>query len=316
MMKVIFMGTPDFAVYSLEKLAGDQEIEIKGVVTQPDRKKGRGMKLQSSPVKKTALKLGLNLLQTDNVNSPNFIAELKELEPDIIVVVAFGQKLSREFLAIPSCGCVNLHASLLPQYRGSSPINKVIIDGNTITGVSTMYMDEGWDTGDIIYKKEVPIEKADTAGTLHDKLAVAGADLLLKTILDIAKGTAPREKQDDSLASFAYKLVKSDGEIDWSKEAKSVYNHVRGMNPWPGAFTHYQGELIKIWQVSIVEDNKYINNDKSVGEILVADEQNGLLVMTGKGLINLEKIQLAGKQRMLVEEFLRGYDLSPGSKFK
>ncbi|WP_353622077.1 methionyl-tRNA formyltransferase [Halocella sp. SP3-1] len=316
MMKVIFMGTPDFAVYSLEKLAGDQEIEIKGVVTQPDRKKGRGMKLQSSPVKKTALKLGLNLLQTDNVNSPNFIAELKELESDIIVVVAFGQKLSSEFLAIPSCGCVNLHASLLPQYRGSSPINKVIIDGNTITGVSTMYMDEGWDTGDIIYKKEVPIEKADTAGTLHDKLAVAGADLLLKTILDIAKGTAPREKQDDSLASFAYKLVKSDGEIDWSKEAKSVYNHVRGMNPWPGAFTHYQGELIKIWQVSIVEDNKYINNDKSVGEILVADEQNGLLVMTGKGLISLEKIQLAGKQRMLAEEFLRGYDLLPGSKFK
>ncbi|AZO95213.1 methionyl-tRNA formyltransferase [Halocella sp. SP3-1] len=315
-MKVIFMGTPDFAVYSLEKLAGDQEIEIKGVVTQPDRKKGRGMKLQSSPVKKTALKLGLNLLQTDNVNSPNFIAELKELESDIIVVVAFGQKLSSEFLAIPSCGCVNLHASLLPQYRGSSPINKVIIDGNTITGVSTMYMDEGWDTGDIIYKKEVPIEKADTAGTLHDKLAVAGADLLLKTILDIAKGTAPREKQDDSLASFAYKLVKSDGEIDWSKEAKSVYNHVRGMNPWPGAFTHYQGELIKIWQVSIVEDNKYINNDKSVGEILVADEQNGLLVMTGKGLISLEKIQLAGKQRMLAEEFLRGYDLLPGSKFK
>ncbi|QTL98149.1 methionyl-tRNA formyltransferase [Iocasia frigidifontis] len=315
-MKVIFMGTPDFAVYSLEKLAGDQEIKIKGVVTQPDRKKGRGMKLQSSPVKKTALKLGLNLLQTDNVNSPNFIAELKELEPDIIVVVAFGQKLSSEFLAIPSCGCVNLHASLLPQYRGSSPINKVIIDGNTITGVSTMYMDEGWDTGDIIYKKEVPIEKADTAGTLHDKLAVAGADLLLKTILDIAKRTAPREKQDDSLASFAYKLVKSDGEIDWSKEAKSVYNHVRGMNPWPGAFTHYQGELIKIWQVSIVEDNKYINNDKSVGEILVADEQNGLLVMTGKGLISLEKIQLAGKQRMLVEEFLRGYDLLPGSKFK
>ncbi|MTI61029.1 MAG: methionyl-tRNA formyltransferase [Firmicutes bacterium] len=315
-MKVIFMGTPDFAVYSLEKLADNQEIVLKGVVTQPDRKKGRGMKLQPSPVKKKALELGLNLLQTDNVNSPDFIAELKELEPDVIVVVAFGQKLSSEFLAIPSCGCVNLHASLLPQYRGSSPINKAIIDGNTITGVSTMYMDEGWDTGDIIYKKEVPLEKADTAGTLHDKLAVAGADLLLKTILDIAKGTAPREKQNDSLASFAYKLVKSDGEIDWSKEAKSVYNHVRGMNPWPGAFTHYQGELIKIWQVSIVEDNKYINNDKSVGEILVADEQNGLLVMTGKGLISLEKIQLAGKQRMLVEEFLRGYDLSPGSKFK
>ena len=309
-MKIIFMGTPDFAVPSLKKLAKDPEIDIAAVVTQPDREKGRGQKVRFSAVKKTALDLELSVLQSDNVNKKEFLQKLKELQVDFIVVVAFGQKLSEELLDLPEEACINLHASLLPEYRGSSPIHRAIIDGKKITGNTTMHMAPGWDDGDIIYQQEIKIKRDDTVGDLHDRLAEKGSKLLVKTLKDIKKRAAPRISQDDEKATFAYKIDKSLGEIDWSNSAEDIYNLVRGVNPWPGAYTHLNGNRIKIWKVEISNHK----SDKETGIVLKADN-NEILVQSGDGVIAIKKLQPAGAKKLSASDFLNGYDLEPGQKF-
>lgn len=311
-MKVIFMGTPDFAVPSLEGLADDNEIEVEAVVTQPDRKSGRGQKVHFSAVKSKAKELNIDVLQSENVNNDEFMQKLKNIKADFIVVVAFGQKLSPELLDLPEYGCINLHASLLPEYRGSSPIHRAIIDGKKITGNTTMYMDQGWDDGDIIYQQQVEIKRNETVGQLHDKLAQKGAELLVKSLKDIKAGEAPRIPQDDSKATFAYKIDKSLGKIDWNQSAEKIYNLVRGVNPWPGAYSELEGERIKIWESRI---SSHQNTDFEAGTIIKADTENGILVQTADGVISIEKLQLPGSKRLNAVDFLNGHQLAEQSKF-
>lgn len=310
-MKIVYMGTPDFSVYSLEKIFECKSFSIELVLTQPDRPGGRGQKLQASPVKRKAEELSLTILQSDNINTDDFIDRLREIAPDVLVVVAFGQKLSPEILEIPKYGCINLHGSLLPEYRGASPIHQAILDGRGVTGVTTMYMAEGWDTGDIIYKEEVRIEPTDTVGVLHDKLAEVGADLLIKTLQDIKNSTAPRKEQDHSKATYTAKIDKTTGKINWNAGAHRIYNQVRGTNPWPGAFTYYQDEVLKIWKTRIRDDYQLSSPLKS-GTILNADSKNGLLVQTGDGIIEIEELQISGRKRMLAKDFLHGYTIKTG----
>jgi methionyl-tRNA formyltransferase len=311
-MKIVFMGTPEFAVPSLLGLYNDQQIEIKAVVTQPDRKSGRGQKVHFSDIKKEALNHDLEVLQTENVNQEEFLDKLKAMQLDFIVVVAFGQKLSPELLAVPEYGCINLHASLLPEYRGSSPIHKAIIDGKKITGNTTMYMDQGWDDGDIIYQQKVKIKKDYTVGKLHDLLAEKGAELLLKTLKDVKSGEAPRISQSESEATFAYKIDKSLGAIDWNQSAEEIYNLIRGVNPWPGAYTKLDGQKIKIWESSISEHE---NSDYEAGTIIKADQDQGILVQTADGVLAVKKLQLPGGRRMNVRDFLNGHQLEEEKKF-
>ncbi|MFP4020721.1 MAG: methionyl-tRNA formyltransferase [Halanaerobium sp.] len=311
-MKIIFMGTPEFAVPSMLKLYNDDQIEIEAVVTQPDRKSGRGQNVHYSDIKEKALELDLEILQSENVNQSEFLTKLKKIDPDFIVVVAFGQKLSPDLLEIPDYGCINLHASLLPEYRGSSPIHRAIIDGKKITGNTTMYMDQGWDDGDIIYQQEIEIKEDDNVGDLHDKMAEKGAELLLKTLKDVKAGKAPRTAQDHSEATFAYKIDKSLGEIDWDQSAEEIYNLIRGVNPWPGAYTELDGDKIKIWESKISERE---NSSHKPGTIIKADHNDGILVQTGDGIISLEKLQLPGGKRLDVQDFLNGHQIDNKKRF-
>lgn len=312
-MKIVYMGTPEFAVPSLTALYNDEQIEIEAVITQPDRKSGRGQQVHYSDIKEKALDFNLKIMQSKNVNQKDFLNKLKHLEPDFIVVVAFGQKLSPELLEIPKYGCINLHASLLPEYRGSSPIHKAIIDGKKVTGNTTMYMAEGWDDGDIIYQQQVEIKEDETVGELHDKLAERGAELLLKTLKDLKAGKAPRIPQDDSEATFAYKIDKTLGEIDWSQSAEDIHNLIRGVNPWPGAYTELNGDRIKIWQSSLSQQE---NSDYQPGTIIKADLNDGILVQTGDGILSIEKLQLPGGRRLNADDFLNGHQLEEKAKFE
>ena len=311
-MKIIFMGTPEFAVPSMLKLYNDDQIEIEAVVTQPDRKSGRGQKVHYSDIKEKALELDLEIMQSENVNQNEFLTKLKEIEPDFIVVVAFGQKLSPDLLEIPNHGCINLHASLLPEYRGSSPIHKAIINGKKTTGNTTMYMDQGWDDGDIIYQQKIIIKEDDTVGDLHDKMAAQGAELLLKTLKDVKAGEAPRIAQTDSEATFAYKIDKSLGEIDWNQGAEDIYNLIRGVNPWPGAYTELDGDKIKIWESKITDRE---NTEFKPGTIIKADHNNGILVQTADGVISIERLQLPGGKRMDAQDFLNGHQIEIKKRF-
>src|SRR6056297_160718 len=311
-MDIIFMGSLDFAVDSLERLNNSDKINIKAVISQPDRKKGRGHKSQPTPVKKKALKNDLNVLTAADVNKDKFINKIKSYNPDAIVVVAFGQKLKKEILNFPDYGCINLHASLLPKYRGSSPIHQAIINGDKKTGVTTMFMDEELDKGDIIYQKEIDIDYEDTVGVLHDKLASQGADLLLETLIDLEKGKAPRKEQDHNKASYAFKIDKTLGRIDWSKDAQKIYDLVRGVNPWPGAYTKLDDKIIKIWKVSIIEKDF---NKKEIGEIIKSNVDDGIIVQTGKGYIRIDVLQVPGKKRMKTENYLRGNSIQVRKKF-
>ncbi|MFW5995785.1 MAG: methionyl-tRNA formyltransferase [Halanaerobiaceae bacterium] len=312
-MNIIFMGTPDFSIPALQSLDENPEIKIKGVVTQPDRKRGRGQKVHFSPVKKEALARDLRVFQSDDVNRKSFLHTLRELKPEGIVVVAFGQILGRELLALPEYGCINLHASLLPAYRGASPIHRAIIDGEEITGVTTMYMNKNLDEGDIIYQKEVEITQEDTAGTLHDKLADIGADLLVKTLIDVENGTAPRTPQNHSEAIYTGRLDKEIGEIDWSKSAREIYNLVRGVTPWPGAYTFLQGKRLKLWKTDVIaSETPPVDNEP--GTVIRVSGEEGIVVQTGKGLLSIKELQPAGKNRMYTEEYLHGYKLKSGTR--
>ncbi len=307
-MKVVFMGTPDFARESLKAIF-DAGFNVLGVVTNEDKKKGRGMKLAYSPVKEFALEEHIAIYQPAKVkNNQEFIEEMKELEPDVICVVAYGKILPKEILEIPKLGCINVHGSLLPKYRGAAPIQWAVLNGDKTTGITTMYMDEGMDTGDMILKKEVEIGENETTGELWDRLAKIGGELLVETLKKVAKGTAPREKQGEDF-SMAPMLSKDMAKIDWNKSAVEIKNLVRGLNPIMGAYTHLKGKKIKFWKVEIAKEDELIVENLdflSNGTVLVSDQRDGLYIKAKDGVIKVLEIQGENGKKMPISDFLRG----------
>ncbi len=310
-MKIVFMGTPDFSVPTLKALT-KAEYEILGVVTQPDKPYGRGKKVKYSPVKLYAMEQGLQVYQPKKVREQAFIDNLKKLNPDIIVVIAFGQILPEAILQLPKYGCINVHASLLPKYRGAAPIQWSIINGETHTGITTMHMDKGLDTGDMILKDKVMITEQETAGLLHDKLSKVGADLLIKTLKTIEEGTAPREKQQDEAATYAPMLDKHMGNIDWNMKARSIEQLIRGLNPWPSAFTYWHKKMIKIWKAEVIKDFNIMGNPGEVVEII---KNKGPIVQCGENRLLITELQLQGKKRITADAFLRGHSIALGELF-
>ena len=306
-MRIVFMGTPDFSVPVLEALVQEGH-EVVQVVTQPDKPKGRGKSVLMTPVKEKALALGLPVWQPERIRRPEAVEQLKELAPDVIVVVAFGQILSRQVLDIPRLGCVNVHASLLPKYRGAAPIQWAILDGETCTGVTTMLMDEGIDTGDMLEKMEVPIAPDETGGSLHDKLSRAGAELIRSTLRRLEAGTLVPEPQTEEGTCYARMLTKTMGDIDWNMDAVAIERLIRGLNPWPSAYTHLDGRTLKIWKAQVRE-----GNPEGVCGQIVETGRDSISVKTGNGVLVLQEVQLEGKKRMDAGAFLRGFPLKAGT---
>lgn len=305
-MKVVYMGTPDFAVNTLEAIVKAGH-EVALVVTQPDKAKGRGKKLQFTPVKEKALEYNLEVAQPEKVREESFMERLENIKPDIIVVVAFGQILPERILNIPPYGCINVHASLLPAYRGAAPIQWAVIDGLKETGVTTMYMEKGLDTGDIICQSSLELAKDETGGSLFDRLADEGAKLLLTTLKQLEDGTAVRKKQDDSQASYAKMLSKEMGKLDFARDAEELERLIRGMNPWPSAYTAINGKTLKVFAAEVVE----CAEDMPAGTIVKADKKS-FTVRCGKGALRILNLQLEGKKRMDTAAFLLGYDIQIG----
>ena len=312
-MKVVFMGTPDFAQKSLEALYNAGH-EILAVVTNIDKPKGRGMKLVESPVKEYAKSKNLTIFQPEKVRKNiEFIEQIKKLEPDVICVVAYGKILPSEILEIPKLGCINVHASLLPKYRGAAPIQWAVLNGDKTTGVTTMYMDVGMDTGDMILKQEVEIGENETTGELWDRLSIIGADLLVKTLKQIEKGTAPRIKQSDDF-TMAPMLNKEISKIDWKeKTAQQIKNLVRGLNPIMGAYSYLNGKKIKFWKVEVEEDT---NSNQENGTVIKANDKEGLYIKAKDGILKIIEIQGENAKRMNANDFLRGNKIEIGQKFE
>ena len=304
---IIFMGTPDFAVPSLHLLS-QEGYDIALVVTQPDRPKGRGRKLVSPPVKRKALELNLEVLQPSTLKSNQFTDQIKRIQPDFLVVIAFGHILSEKILQLPKIGAINIHASLLPEYRGPAPIQWAIINGDSQTGITTMFMDKGMDTGNVLLTKKEPILPEDTAATLHDRLANTGADLLIKTLKDYAAHKLKPIVQDHSKATYAPLLKKQDGHIDWQRPAEELEPFIRGMTPWPGAFTFHNETRLKIFKAAPIPENI----SEAAGTILKAFPDE-LRVATGRGALSILEIQSPSGKRLGVADFLRGYPLPPGT---
>ncbi len=313
-MRIIFMGTPDFAVQVLQALL-QSEHEVIGVYTQPDKPKGRGKSMQYTPVKELALEHQIPVYQPAKIREPQVIEELKQLKPDVIVVVAFGQILPEAVLQIPPYGCVNVHASLLPKYRGAAPIQWAILDGEQESGVTTMYMAKGLDTGDMIEQTVVPIAPKETGGSYHDKLAAAGAELCLSTLHKLENGTAERIPQDDEQSCYAHMLNKSMGNLDFHKSAVELERFIRGLNPWPSAYSKINGKNIKIYEADIVAEEALSDSDKreEAGMVLAVDKQT-FLVRCGDGALKIRSLQLEGKKRMDTAAFLLGYKIEAGMK--
>ena len=305
-MKIVFMGTPDFSVPVLEALvkAGHQ---VEAVVTQPDKPKGRGKAVLMTPVKEKAMELGIPVYQPVKVREPEFVEVLKELKPDVMVVVAFGQILPKAVLDIPPYGCVNVHASLLPKYRGAAPIQWVVIDGEKESGVTTMMMDVGLDTGDMLEQKAIPLDEKETGGSLFDKLSALGVSMILSTLKGLENGTITRTPQGESGTSYAKMLTKEMGHIDWTKDAVSIERLVRGLNPWPSAYTSYAGKTMKIWAAEVAD----LPGERAPGKIHVTKDR--LFVETGEGVLDVKELQLEGKKRMDTASFLRGFQMEDGS---
>lgn len=306
-LRVIFMGTPQFACPTLQRLI-DRGDEIPAVVTQPDRPKGRGQKSVPPPVKELAERHGLPVLQPIKVRAPEFIESVREMNPDVVVVVAFGQILPKALLEIPRYGCINVHASLLPRYRGAAPLNWCVINGEIETGVTTMLMDVGLDTGDMLLKKATPIDPDEDTSSLHDRLSLIGADLLNETLDLLVQGKLVPEKQDEALSCYAPMLKKEDGLIDWTRDARTIRNLVRGMSPWPGAFTYLDGKLVKVYRTRIGE------GEGAPGTVIAAG-RDGIEVACGGGSLLLDELQLEGKKRLPVRDFLAGCRIAPGTAF-
>lgn len=305
-MKVIFMGTPDFAVSTLREIVKSGH-EVIGVFTQPDKVKGRGGKVSFPEVKAAALELNLPVCQPQKVRDPEVIQKIRDMEPDVIVVAAFGQILPKELLDIPPYGCINVHASLLPKYRGSSPIQAAIINGEKETGVTIMHMDVGIDTGDMILQEKMPISDDETGGSLHDKLAKLGAKLLVKALDLLKDGTAPRIPQDDSQATYVKMLDKEMGNIDFRKPAEHIERLIRGLDPWPSAYTKLSGKTLKLWKARVKE----LASEAKPGEVVEVNKDS-VVVMTGKDALEILELQLEGKKRLSAAEFLRGCRVEKG----
>lgn len=302
-MRIVFMGTPDFSVPTLEALVqgGHQVI---AAVTQPDKPKGRGKSVLMTPVKEKALELSIPVYQPEKVRDPEFIEILKAMDPDVMVVVAFGQLLPKSVLEIPRYGCVNVHASLLPKYRGAAPIQWAVIDGEIESGVTTMFMDEGLDTGDILEMKKITLDENETGGSLFDKLSKLGGELILSTLEKLENGTAVRTPQGETQTNYAKMLKKSMGEIDWTMEAVTIERLIRGLNPWPSAYTYLDGKTLKIWSARVLEP------EKTGQPGLLHAGKESLLVETGKGILSIEELQLEGKKKMDTASFLRGFSVT------
>ncbi len=305
-MKVIFMGTPDFSVGTLEALvAAGHEVVL--VVTQPDKPKGRGKEMQFTPVKECALKYNIPVFQPRRVREADCIEELRRYHADIMVVVAFGQILPKEILEMTAYGCVNVHASLLPKYRGAAPIQWSIIDGEGVTGVTTMQMDEGLDTGDILLKTEIPIDAKETGGSLHDKLAEAGAKLCVETLQALQNKAVTPIPQGETTTAYAKMLNKQLGNIDWTQSAVAIERLIRGLTPWPSAYTNWNGKVMKIWDSEVVEGA----SGEKPGTI-VQVEKDAFYVQTGEGFLKVRMLQIPGKKKMDAGAFLRGYQVKTG----
>jgi methionyl-tRNA formyltransferase len=307
-LRIVFMGTPDFAVNSLRAL-GESEDEVVAVVTQPDREKGRGRRMVPTPIKLLAQERQIPVLEPERVGDAHFLSRLKDYEPELVVVVAYGQILSRAVLDLPRFGCINVHASLLPKYRGAAPIQWAIIKGEERTGVTVMQMDEGMDTGEILLQKEISIAPEDNSETLSDRLSRLGADALRETLNLLKQGKLKAIAQDSSRASYAPRLSREDGEIDWGKGAGEVGNLIRGMTPWPGAFTFMEGKTLKVFGAKVIE--------KKAGSppgIITGISPQGLEVATGDGSLLITEVQLESKRRMPVADFLRGHRVEVGTE--
>ena len=304
MIDIVFLGTPDFAVPSLKALV-ENGYNVKAVFTQPDRPKGRGNKMQFSPVKEYALEAGIPVYQPVKIRESEYAQILSDLKPDLMITAAFGQILSKENLEAAPLGCVNVHASLLPKYRGSSPIQWAVIKGEKTTGISTMYTALGVDTGDVILQKELEIGEDETAGELFDRLSLLGAETLIETVKLIEKGEAPRTPQDESKASHYPMLDKSKGLLDFTKPSKEIKDLIRGLCPWPVAWTVNGGEVIKVYSATLTDEK----SDKAPGTVVSQDAKQGLKVVTGDGVIRLDTIQLSGKKAMDSKIFFVGNKL-------
>ena len=305
-MKIVFMGTPDFAVPALEALI-EAGHEITAVVTQPDRPKGRGKELAISPVKECALKHGLKIMQPEKIKDEAAVSQLKQIDADVYVVAAFGQILSQEILDIPRLGCVNIHASLLPKYRGAAPIQQAIIEGEKSTGITIMQMNAGMDTGDILATASIPIGEEDTAGTMFDKLSALGGELVTQTLPRLEAGEITPVPQDNALSTKCGKITKEMGHINWNMSSAKIRSLVQAMNPWPSSFTGVSGKILKIWRARAL-------NEPAKGAPGTVSEvtKDSFLVNTGNGQLEVLEVQLEGKKRMKTADFLLGYELKAG----
>lgn len=321
-MRIVFMGTPDFARSALEKII-DAGHEVVLVVTQPDKPKGRSGELQVSDVKACALEHNLPVFQPVKIKEAEHVAYLKSIPADIYVVAAFGQILSQEILDIPKFGCVNIHASLLPKYRGAAPIQQAILDGEKETGVTIMQMAAGMDTGDILIQRTIPIEEDETGGGLFDKLSVLGAELIVDALPMIERGELTPVPQDEEKATKCGKLSKDMGRVDFSQPAEKIRNLVRGLNPWPSAFTYLDKKMLKIWNAAVISADEAValgsgvsesDIDKAEAGTVVAVYKDSFVIKTGEGLLRVTEIQLEGKKRMSVKDFFLGYKLAAGQK--
>ncbi|MCL6560292.1 MAG: methionyl-tRNA formyltransferase [Firmicutes bacterium] len=311
-MRLVFCGTPQFAVPSLKYLIVQPDFEILSVYTQPDRPRGRGQEVSFSPVKEVAITYGLAVWQPPRLSEREFLVCLEDLLADVIVVAAFGQILPPAVLKLPRYGCINVHASLLPKYRGAAPIHRAIMNGEKETGITTIFMNEGLDTGDILLQQALPITEEDTAGTLHDRLARLGAELLVKTLSLLSSGRLICRQQDHAKATYAPVISRADELIKWDASARSVFNQVRGLNPWPGAATTWKEQLLKIWQVEVAKGESLLTGAMP-GQVRVADPEQGLLIQANPGLVLVKELQLQGGKRMYIKEFLRGHPIAVGT---
>ena len=309
-MRVVFMGTPDFAVGTLKALLQSRH-QVVAVVTQPDKPKGRGKAMQFTPVKEVAVSAEIPVLQPKRVREPEVVEEIRQFHPDVIVVVAFGQLIPKAILDMPQYGCVNVHASLLPKYRGAAPIQWAVIDGEEKSGVTTMQMDEGLDTGDMLLTEEVVLDPQETGGSLFDKLSEVGAGLLLKTLDELEAGNVhPQKQPSESTTAYAAMLTKKMGEIDWTQSAVQIERLVRGLNPWPSAYTHLGQKTLKIWRAAV---HPSMVQTKEPGTVILMDKKH-FSVQTGDGMLEILELQLEGKKRMDADAFLRGYQVEDGIK--
>ncbi len=306
--RVVFMGTSDFAVCSLQALL-DAKVPVIGVYTQPDRPKGRGRKLNAPPVKQLALELGIPVCQPNRLRDAQAVQSVRDLHPDLIVVTSYGQILPQAVLDIPPLGCINVHASLLPRYRGASPVNRALMDGEQVTGVTTMLMDAGLDTGAMLLSGELKIDFEETAGQLEERLAQLGGEVLIETIHRLRRGELDPKPQDDALSSYAPLLKKEDGLIDWSFPAMTLHNRVRGLDPWPGAFTRLRDVPLKIYRTLPV--TLETEPEGVPGQVLSADS-SGLCILCGEGALLVREAQLPGRNRLKIGDFLRGARIAPG----